>query len=57
MKHRQTALHGPTRFSLHIHDEQRLVVISVNSGVLVKHCSNGYWADDIEVHRQSSVRF
>lgn len=48
--HRCTSVAGPTRYSLHINAIQRVLLISISSGVLTKRCSNTYWADNVEVH-------
>lgn len=55
-EHRLLSLSGPTTFSLHIDAGARVVVISIASGTLVKQCSNGYWADNIEVYHSSRLK-
>jgi hypothetical protein len=55
-RHRLMSLSGPTPFSLHICEDTRLVNISISSGTLLKQCSNGYWADNVEVYKSFRVK-
>lgn len=55
--HRRMSLLGPTSFSLHIQSDTKLVIMSVSSGTLLKRCSNGYWADSVEVYRSSRLKW
>jgi RNA polymerase Rpb2, domain 6 len=55
--YRRLSLAGYVSFSLHINDDIKLVVISISSGTLVKHTSNGYHADNIQTYRSSPVSY
>lgn len=48
--HRIMSLSDATTFSIHINKASRCVIISISSGTLVKLCSNGHWADNVEVY-------
>ena len=54
--HRLLSLLGPTKFSLHVNENEKFAVISISCGTLIKQCSNGYWADNVEVYKSSRMR-
>ncbi|KAF2861616.1 hypothetical protein K470DRAFT_256745 [Piedraia hortae CBS 480.64] len=49
------SIRRPCTFSVHIYPDSKLVVVSVSSGTLLKKCSDGRWADDVEVHVSEPV--
>ena len=52
---RACSIAGDISASLHIDDVNKLVVISVSSGVLFKLSSNGFWVDNVEAYSRSKV--
>ncbi len=54
--HRILSLTEPTKFSLHITESKKLVIISISCGTLIKQASNGYWADNVETYKSSKIR-
>lgn len=49
--HRLCCNAGISNFSLYIDLASKTCVISVSSGTMIKMCSNGVWADSVELHR------
>lgn len=47
---RRRSLSSDVSCSLHIDSSRKLAILSISSGCLFKLCSNGYWADNVEVH-------
>lgn len=54
--HRLISLIDPPTFSIHICKDLKFANLSITSGTLIKQCSNGYWADNIEVYKSSRIK-
>lgn len=52
---RACSLAGDISASLHVNATDKVVVISVSSGVLFKLSTNGFWVDNVETHSSDTV--